>query len=307
MLTPRYYTCMDANPETPLTYWQKEKADFAAFMKANPGASYVDWQPTKWQSLSVLRQRVQRFCQSAGAPISSAIELGCGSSTLLLQLALDGVSVTGIDRDRDALDLAEAAHASLNAKRPSEVALRCDDFERLSHPLTPADLLLSVGVIEHFDLAGQRRVFQEHARLSKRWVLIAIPNIASPLFKSFLKARKAEGRLYEDEHLPIDVPSLAREHGASVSIDDGCHLFLSKGDDTQFACHEYSAFNFLLRERLLRLDPSRYQAFPRIDLFASDIPALIEVESTMPAVTRRRFGFLRWYLIDLQTRATPSA
>lgn len=282
-------------------YWRSERLDFAEFRSHFQGGDYRDWQPTKWQSLSGLRQAVVDHTTAAGRPIRTALELGCGSATLLIQFALDGVLAEGIDRDEDALGLAADAAASLSspAERTDHIRFRLGDFlqKRLS-PLSKADLVFSIGVIEHFDLPEQRRVLRLHGEASHRWVLIAVPNLESPLFQTFLSSRTRQGRLYEDEHQPIDVQDLAEDCGYRLAKSDGCHLFLSRRSDRDEVGDELAAFDKVIRERLLERNPVRFAEFPDMDLSSSDIEALGAVENAVGPEVRWQFGFLRWYLLD---------
>lgn len=282
-------------------YWESERGRFSQFRATFPGSDHRDWQPAKWQSLSRVRRTVLDHAEAAGHPVHSALELGCGSATLLIQLALGGVAVEGIDRDPDALAVAADSLASLTGgEAPAgRVSFRQDDFLRAGFSRRArADLVLSIGVIEHFDQREQQRVLRLHGEASRRWVLIAVPNLDSPVFRTFLSARARQGALYEDAHQPIDVPELADACGYRLAVDDGCHLFLSHRSDRYEVDDELAAFDQRMREQLTRRDPRRFAEYPDIDLCRGDIETLAAVEDAAGVQVRRRFGFLRWYLLD---------
>ena len=67
-------------------------------------------------------------------------------------------------------------------------------------------LVFSIGTIEHYLGRDQEEVLRRHAEFSQRWVLLAIPNIASPLFEAFLQAMVEDGTVYQDEHHCTAVP-----------------------------------------------------------------------------------------------------
>jgi hypothetical protein len=114
-----------------------------------PGTTYRDWQPTKWQALELLGSAVLAHARSAGWPVRSAIELGCGAATLSTQLAGHGVDCDGLELDGDALALARAATETTNAVRTGRLGLHQGDFmDPDVIPVGPADLSLSIGVIE---------------------------------------------------------------------------------------------------------------------------------------------------------------
>lgn len=279
-------------------YWRTELASLRGFRTDAPGMTYRDWQPTKWQSLRRVLDRVFAHCTAAGAPPRSAVELGCGSATLSIKLAQRGLTVTGIDREPDALDLARACCDGLPL--PASPSFVRGDFlaERLSDTVAPADLVLSGGVIEHWDEDGQREALGAHLELSKRWVLVTVPNLESPVFQSFLHWAEATGRLYEDEHFDISVPSLAEDLGCEVALVDGCRLFLPKAEHYEGSDSELDDFNAKLGSRLVAAGGARYAAFPEMNFTAADIDVLEAVEEATSVKERMRFGFLHYYLLD---------
>jgi hypothetical protein len=281
-------------------YWNRQVGEFEEFRTRVPGSTYRDWQPTKWQSLALLRGVVEKHAADAGWPIGSAVELGCGSATLLCQLAASGVDCDGIDRDQDALVLARAAADSAPSPPAGRLRLHHGDFMDASAGFEPADLAFSVGVIEHYSGEQQIDVLRRHVALSRRWVLVAVPNMASPLFQAFLRAMIADGTAYDEHHVDIDVPALVARLGYRVVISDGCHLFLSRARDRRFADAELRQFQQRLRQLLMALD-SRFHAYPHMDITSADIDALMQVEAAEARTVRLRFGFLLWYLIDCVT------
>jgi SAM-dependent methyltransferase len=278
-------------------YWNHQMGEFQDFCRQVPNATHRDWQPTKWQALQLLGATVRDYASSVGRPICSAVELGCGSATLLGQLAAEGVDCDGIDIDGDALTLARAAIGSMPDPLAGRLDLHCQDFMDGAIPGPgPADLSFSIGVIEHYTGPGQVDVLRRHIELGKHWVLIAVPNMDSPLFKAFLRAMAADGTLYDEEHADIDVPALAAELGRKVVLSDGCHIFLSRSRDYRFADEELREFQRRLRPELL-IHGERYQSYPDMDMAATDIDVLARVEKAVGRTERIRFGFLLWYLI----------
>jgi SAM-dependent methyltransferase len=280
------------------SYWRKELASLRAFRTGAPGATYRDWQPTKWQSLRRLLDSAVAYCAAAGAPLRSAVELGCGSATLSIKLAGRGVSATGVDRVPEALKLARACCDGMAL--PVSPKFVVGDFltERLADTVARADIVVSGGVVEHWDVDGQLRALQAHLDLSQRWVLVTVPNLDSPVFQSFLRWAESTGRLYEDEHHDISVPALAKELGCEVAVADGCRLFLPRAEHYAASDSELDEFNAELRSRLMAAGGQRYAAFPEMNFTAADIDVLHSVEEAATTEERMRFGFLHYYLLD---------
>ena len=282
------------------SYWNRELENYRAFTADRGSLSnYRDWQPAKWQSLAgVVTRTLAATAATDGTTVRSALELGCGSATLLIQLALTGVTGVGVDRLDAALRFGEEAARSLGAD--NRVAfVKGDFFDRdfIGH-LAPADLVLSSGVIEHWDREGQLRVLDKHCRLSARWVLVGIPNLKSPVFKSFARWAEHAGRSYDDHHYDISVPWLVDRLGVSLVAVDGCHVFHGKA-----AYHTPGDTNLdqlydRLRGDLIAIGGERYRQFPWIDFESEDIPALYTAEMSLSRDERVRFGFMTFYLID---------
>ncbi len=276
-----------------MSYWGTELDDFEAFLAAGPDRDYRDWQPTKWQSLLTVRDLLLK----AEGGISTALELGCGSATLLVQLQEAGVRCTGVDRDPIALELAARSAATLGGPAPRLVLGDFHD-ESVLADLEPADLVLHVGVIEHFDLAGQRAFLELSAAKSQRWVLVAVPNEHGAVFRSFLRTVTAENRVYEDDHEEISVRDLASDVGLKVVAEDGAHLFFGRSKYYNPGDPELDQLYDELGDRLRRFDGERFRDFPHQDFTAADVEVLRAVEEGVSPDLRRRFGFLRYYLLQ---------
>ena len=138
---------------------------------------------------------------------------------------------------------------------------------------------------------------------------MTVPNLASPVFQSFLGWAEATGRLYEDEHFDISVPDLAEELGCKVAVADGCRLFLPRAEHYAASDSELDDFNDELRKRLIAAGGARYADFPHMDFTAADIDVLHAVEEAASTEERMHFGFLHYYLLDARpegpTRRAP--
>lgn len=278
-------------------YWRKEAASFREFREAHAGATYQDWQPAKWQSLGRVADAVLRETTKHGPPIESALELGCGSATLLIQLARRGIRGTGVDRVYTALELARTAAQGLEAS--NNIHLVCADFLASDQSCFPmADVVCSGGLIEHWDTAGQRHVLDIHRKLTRRWILLGVPNLDSPVFKSFVRWAQANDRFYSDKHFDISIPDLGRHFGMPVVWEDGCHVFLGRGEYYRPGDPELDAFYADLKPCLIAHDPRRFEAFPHVDLTGADSDTLAAVEEKVKPADRKRFGFMTFYLLD---------
>lgn len=272
-------------------FWGKEVKAFKEFLTIKPNLNYRDWQPTKWQSLqAICNTLVHNFGENG-----TALELGCGSATLLLQLAVAKWHCIGIDISPSALELASIAAQSLGVSTEQFKLVNCD-FNKWDGP--KADIVFSIGVLEHFDVEEQRQLLDFHCHNAQKAVLIGVPNLESPIFNSFIEWARQNNRLYEEEHLPISVRHLANDLGRKVLVEDGCHLFLSKCEYFIEGNQELDDFYTSLRARLVRSGGERFSSFPHMDFDANDIDVLSIVETETSQAERLRFGFLHYFLLD---------
>lgn len=281
-----------------MTHWQRELTALELHLAGRPNNDYRSWQPTKWQSLETVRDRLLTHCwDRQPGPGATALELGCGSATLLIQLVGEGVRGIGVDRDPGALRIARRAAESLGMKSPELIdADFLDPAQRSALPR--ADLVFHIGVIEHLDEKEQLDMLRLSAELSQRWILVGIPHEHGPVFSGFLKAVTAAGAVYDDDHHHIDVPALVERAGHRLVHADGLHLFYRAPD--LYVPGDLVLDNLYdrLRPRLVALGGSRFAAFPQLAFTPADIPVLRTVEEELTPTERYAYGFLRYFLIE---------
>lgn len=291
---------------TGLDHWARELDSFRRHLSLAPEHDYRSWQPTKWQSLESLRDRLLSICWGERpGPDASVLELGCGSATLLLQLQRAGIRGTGVDRDPGACALVAAAASSLGMAVPELLGVDFLD-ERAAAGLPIADLVFHIGVIEHFDETTQLAFLRLSARLSRRWVMVGIPHQDGPVFSGFLKAVTASGAVYDDHHEQVDVAALAGRAGYRIVRADGLHLFYSSPDYYVPGDPDLDTLYAELRQRLVAAGGERYSGFPHVSFTTEDITVLRRVEDAAGRELRYHNGFLRYYVIDTRPSAAGS-
>lgn len=269
-------------------FWEGERHRLDA---APEKSGYVDLEPVKWASLLRLRDDVIAFASRAGQPIASTLELGCGAATLSIQFAVAGLSATAVDREPAALSLASRCAADAGV----ELELLERDFLTAGGAPT-TDLVFSGGVLEHYAGDALQEAYARHREASRRWLLIGVPNYDSEVFRSFLEWARRAGRLYDDEHLDIDVPALAAAHGDHVLWDDGCHVVLASASYIDSTCPDLDAYYRALRPFLLTAGGP--PAFPSHDFIGTDVPMLVRLERDVGRELRVAHGFMNWWFIE---------
>lgn len=114
--------------------------------------------------LAILRKKVTMK--------SDVVELGCGTSGVILRLHKYVNSITGVDLSKEALLLSE-----FNARKMGVENLKLvqDDCRKLKMEDGVFDLVWSQGLLEHFQCPEE--VLQEHIRICKHkgFVVISVP------------------------------------------------------------------------------------------------------------------------------------
>ena len=104
---------------------------------------------------------------SMSGPITSALELGCGTASTLDAIASTGARCVGVDRDRQAVEQARAKYP--------RVQVETGDIFNLPYPEKSFDLVYSVGLFEHFTRSEQRQLLAIHQRHATKYVALMVP------------------------------------------------------------------------------------------------------------------------------------
>lgn len=141
--------------------WKKYFIDHRAF-----GENWLMAAVAHWNFHETLYGMIEAICP----PGSQLLDVGCGPGWSGIYLSSRGFKFTGIDNERDLINLAIKNNERLNGRANFEVA---DAFD-LSGLNKKFDLSFSCGVLEHFDRDITIKLLQEQAKIS-RYVLIEIP------------------------------------------------------------------------------------------------------------------------------------
>ncbi|MEW5848671.1 MAG: class I SAM-dependent methyltransferase [Myxococcota bacterium] len=115
----------------------------------------------------VCRMFAQRILELSG-PVSSALELGCGTASTLERIRRRiGGPCTGVDNCEPAVVDARAQYPRLD--------LQVGDIFNLPYPEKSFDLVYSVGLFEHFAHQDQLRLLEIHARHARKAVVMMVP------------------------------------------------------------------------------------------------------------------------------------
>lgn len=133
---------------------------------------------------------------------ASILEIGAGSGRDLEELIERGYNVRYSDFSGTAVQKFRARHPSVQADEADARALAYEDGE--------FDLVYSLGLLEHFDAEDRAQIIREKFRVSRRFVLIDVPQRLAPAFV-IKKAMMAAGRWSYGDETEFSYGELVRE------------------------------------------------------------------------------------------------
>ncbi|KHN52893.1 hypothetical protein OI70_19015 [Dickeya fangzhongdai] len=208
---------------------------------------------------------------------NSYLEVGCGGSLSVHYLSKhDNVISYGLDYDDMAIEYSQFLKKQLNS---NAVILKGNAFS-LPFDDNSIDCVFSIGMIEHYSKEEQLKILTEMARVAKKNLIIGIPNY---------KESSASYHIIQhgdEEHLDCDLEELANALPGKKIFFDGRGLFMAKRDVDK---------NEKYKEFIINAYPNLYK-----DVFLShDIEDLIAHERAAPPETRRKHGFIEYFVATI--------
>ena len=203
-------------------YWLHQKKIYDSLDYPN-NIKYYSWQPARWSANAAAVQTIFNNIKD----INSVCEIGAGSAAFSYEMYKQNpnLKLTAIDRSKVASiygkQIAEDMDVSVNYIN--------DDFWNINGE-NKYDIVLSLGVIEHFDKKEQIEFIKKCIEFSKKYIMVAIPNQDSIIFQSYIKWCNRNNNNYEEEHKALNtqmLESLMEKCGLEVVIVDGFQMYLS--------------------------------------------------------------------------------
>ena len=183
-------------------FWDREQRLAQTFRFAY-GLPYPVYLPGRVYTYRMLMTRIVETLK-----VQSILDVGCGSGMVLHEAERLGITTAGVDHSIGALTFALYLASEFGA---SNLTLSLSDaLDSREAPLRMADLVTNLGSLEHLTFAEQVRFAQFMGRYSKGYVLLAVPNRDSSLFKYMAseELRVLDEFVYPDEKRQFDVDFL---------------------------------------------------------------------------------------------------
>lgn len=274
-------------------FWDRQR-NYYESLKYDSKTKYMSWQPAKWASNVAA---AQRLFKDIGINLDTTFELGAGSCAFSYCLHhVFNNCLKAIDLSQSAVEFGNQIGKDLNI----DVDYTYGDFYNLKTD-NCADMVLSIGVIEHFNDKEQDEFIKLCERLTRKYVLIAIPNQTSWIFTQYVDWSNKNNDKYEEKHEPLDINKLiskVENNNLKILYVDGFHTFLSEKKFWNEV--DFSSYSLVEKQKeLLTLeDKIRYDKFPYIDFHLNDIEHLSKVENLLSNKTRIEEGFMNYVLAE---------
>lgn len=155
-----------------------------------------------WRTTSVDYPHETTIAAIGKLDVDSVLEVGAGSGRDLEELNSLGYRVCFADISRQAV-------SNYVSRNPGSAAVLVD-AEHIPFADGSFDLVMSLGVLEHFDEEQRRRIFEEQFRVARRYVLVDVPQKWSAA-AYITKALHAVGAWSHGEESPFTYRELVRE------------------------------------------------------------------------------------------------
>ena len=159
--------------------------------------------------------QILELYMSSGTKI---IEAGCGSGYMVSYLQNKGYYPAGVDLNAGPLTVAKNVFGAKNVQK--------GDIFRMDFPDSYFDVVWNEGVLEHFKINKSMEAVKEMARVSKKYVIIDVPNRYS-LFVVSKLLQKLFGKWpygYEESYSILRLKRLMKRSGLKVAAIHGAYL-----------------------------------------------------------------------------------
>ena len=272
-------------------YWKTQIENYYK-RKEEPKLKYKSWQPARWAGNLSAATLIKEFITK----LNSILEVGAGSAAFSFQL-----KELYQNANLNAIDLSPVAkkYALTIAKDLGEEINYVEGNLFEADKSLKSDIVLSLGVIEHYNKEMQYAFIEKCKELSNKYVLIAIPNQESAIFKSYVSWSNKNNNHYEEEHEPLTIDELEqmmKEKGIEILIKDGFQVYLSESSFLEATLKENEKYIEKLKNNLLKYDAEIGNIFPNYNFKCEDIKNMAAAELELTKEDRKELSFMTFIL-----------
>lgn len=272
-------------------YW-KTQLNIYNNLKYSKDKKYESWQPARWSANKVAVSLIAKYINE---PIKSSIEIGAGSGAFSLELYREYKNkVIEVDCSAIAYEYGKQIAKDMNIPIEYQIKNLFDIKEN-----NVADIVISLGVIEHFTDEKQTSFIEKCKQLTNKYIFIAIPNQNSKIFKDYVRWSNKNNNIYEEEHEELELSKLIKkmeEQNLKILYNDGFQVFLSEGRFWNESNLESEDIIKKLKSELLKENIQIGKKFPFCDFKYNNIKTLVKVEKNLDREERINNSFMSFVL-----------
>lgn len=270
-------------------YWNEQLRIYNSLTYAK-NIKYYEWQPARWAGNYSAINLIKKYLND----VKTTIEVGAGSAAFSIALhnKKNDLKLHAIDISPTATKYGRIISKDLNVS----IEYICGN---LFECVDKYDLVLSLGVIEHFTSQQMDEFVEKCIELSNKYILIAIPNQESEIFKNYVSWSNKNSKEYEEKHNKFnneDLRILLKKHNLKILVEDGFQLFLSEKNFFEEDTKNNSEIIKLLKNKLMDLNINLGSKFPNVNFKAKDIDDLVKVELSFNREVRMKYSFMSFIL-----------
>lgn len=274
-------------------YWNEQSRIYDS-LEYKPSEKYYRWQPARWAGNNVAIRTINKYLKD----IKSSCEIGAGSGAFSIALYNHNntIKLTAVDKSLTATNYGKKIFKDLNIP----VNYINEDLFNVNGKY---DLVLSLGVIEHYEEEVMEKFVKKCIDLSNKYILIAIPNQDSIFFKNYVEWTRKNSKEYEEDHKKFDTEdliNLLRKMNLDIECVDGFQMFLSNHDFLSENSKKNLDIINILKEKLNKYDPSLSNRFPYVDFNLEDIENMTLAELDVDDKTRMKYSFMTFVLAKIK-------
>ena len=274
-------------------YWEEQSRIYDS-LEYKPSEKYYRWQPARWSGNNVAIRTMEKYLKD----IKSSCEIGAGSGAFSIALYNynNTIKLTAVDKSNAATEYGKKIFNDLNI--PVNY-INEDLFDLVGK----YDLVLSLGVIEHYEEDVMEKFVKKCIDLSNKYILIAIPNQDSIFFKNYVEWTRKNSKEYEEDHKKFDTKdliNLLRNNNLDIECVNGFQMFLSNHDFLSENSKKNLDIINLLKDKLSKYDTSLSNKFPYVDFDLEDIEKMTQVELDVDDETRMKYSFMTFVLAKVK-------
>lgn len=273
-------------------YWLTQYEIYNNIENVPAKLKYKEWQPARWAGNLTAALKIKKIASN----LNSILEVGAGSAAFSFQLKelYPSAVLNAIDISPIAKKYCLAIAKDLNVK----INYKLNDLF-LEHDLK-SDITVSLGVIEHFEKEKQNEFIEKMIELSNKYILIAIPNQSSKVFKSYVEWAKKNDNEYEEKHQSLNIDDLEKmlvKKHLKILLKDGFQIYLSEKDFVNSVLKQDIYIN-KLKTALLNQNKQIGSLFPNYSFHSNDIIYMSKAELSLSKRERLKFGFMSYILAE---------